>query len=92
LGLDDRLLAVGGFFQNWLIEITQNAQTNVQGLVKFGIIGSFEVSLQVGVCADTHPGSDSHDSAADPYPKTGHYEKDSKFSGHFFYLSSVMDS
>ena len=43
-----------------------NAQTDVQGLVKFGIIGSFEISLQVGVGADTHPGSDSHDGTADP--------------------------
>lgn len=65
-GLNGCLFAVGGFFQNRLIEITQNAQTDVQGLVKFSIIGSFEISLQVGVGADTHPGSDSQDGTADP--------------------------
>ena len=51
-GLDGCLFAVGGFFQNRLIEIAQNAQTDVQGLVKFSIIGSFEVSLQVRVVGD----------------------------------------
>jgi hypothetical protein len=47
------------------------------------MVGSFKISLQVGVCSGTHSGSDNHGGTADPKPKTKHNEEGSKFSGHF---------
>ena len=59
-GFDGCFFAIRGFFNNWLVEILQDADANVQGLVKFDRLRSFQIPFDIGVSSGTNTGADNH--------------------------------